>query len=105
MKIPDDETDFRLRKLLAETSSMFLSLHLPPLPIVEEEEVLTELLGTPPPQKLLGIVQAFRSSSDAPLRSLAEGLSTRQLLRLYRKLQAYPDSNLYDLLSEATLIK
>lgn len=84
---------------------MFLSLHLPPLPIAEEKEVLSKLVGIPPPGKLLEVVKAFRSSSDAPLRSLAEGLSTRQLLRLCRKLKVYPDLNLYDLLSEATLIK
>lgn len=92
-------------RIPAETCSMFLSLHLPTLPIDEEKEVLTKLVGAPPPKKLLDVVRAFRNSSDAPLRSLAEGLSTRQLLRLCRKLQTYPDSNLYDLLAEATLIK
>ncbi|XP_028966962.1 von Willebrand factor A domain-containing protein 8 [Galendromus occidentalis] len=91
--------------LSPEVSSMFMSLHLPPLPVAEQREVLSKLVGKSPPQELFDVISAFRKSSDAPLRSLAESLSTRQLLRLCRKLNAYPDSNLYDLLSEATLIK
>lgn len=84
---------------------MFMSLNLPPLPMTEERDILSKLVGSPPPQKLLDVVQAFRESSDAPLRSLAECLSTRQVLRICRKLQAYPESSLYELISEATLVK
>lgn len=84
---------------------MFMSLHVPTLPLEEEREVITRLIGTQPPTQLLEAVASLRASTDASLRSLAECLSTRQLIRLCRKWSAYPKSSLYELLADATLIR
>ncbi|OQR77160.1 hypothetical protein BIW11_00481 [Tropilaelaps mercedesae] len=91
--------------LSPEVSSMFMTLYVPTLPADEEQKVLSALAGIQPPAELLKAVSSLRDSTDAALRSLSGCLSTRQLIRMCRKLSAYPNSSLYELLAEATLIK
>ncbi|XP_022668336.1 von Willebrand factor A domain-containing protein 8-like isoform X2 [Varroa destructor] len=91
--------------LTSEVSSMFMTLYVPTCPAEEMASVISALVGNEPPSELLKAVTALRSSTDASLRSLSDCLSTRQLIRICRKLSAYPTNSLYELLTEAMLIK
>lgn len=82
-----------------------MTLYVPTCPAEEMASVISALVGNEPPSELLKAVTALRSSTDASLRSLSDCLSTRQLIRICRKLSAYPTNSLYELLTEAMLIK
>lgn len=96
--------------LTPELLSMFLFQELRPLQQSEEHELLVQLCGgvQPEMQKLLALTQLLRSSTDPLLKDLSGTLSTRQLLKLGRRLVAYPDSdlsNVHDVLQNTFLIK
>ncbi|XP_022208693.1 von Willebrand factor A domain-containing protein 8 [Drosophila obscura] len=85
--------------LTPELLSLFLYQELRPLHQSEEHELLTQLCGGQlPPQmdQLLKLAQLLRSSQDPLIQGLAGTLSTRQLLKLARRLVAYPGSELSD---------
>ncbi|XP_033169336.1 von Willebrand factor A domain-containing protein 8 isoform X1 [Drosophila mauritiana] len=85
--------------LTPELLSLFLYQELRPLRQSEEAELLTQLCGGDLPagmDQLLKLAQLLRSSQDPLLQGLAGTLSTRQLLKLARRLAAYPESELSD---------
>ncbi|XP_070067126.1 von Willebrand factor A domain-containing protein 8 isoform X2 [Drosophila virilis] len=81
--------------LTPELLSMFLYQELRPLQQSEEQELIMKLCGLVPPEmlQLLTLAQLLRSSKNALLHGLAERLSTRRLLKVGRRLKAYPSSN------------
>ncbi|XP_060665010.1 von Willebrand factor A domain-containing protein 8 [Drosophila nasuta] len=93
--------------LTPELLSMFLYQELRSLQQSEENELLLQFCGKVEPkmQQLLQLAQILRSSTDSMLQSLSGTLSTRQLLKLGRRLAAYPDSDVYELLQNTFLIK
>ncbi|XP_017094765.2 von Willebrand factor A domain-containing protein 8 [Drosophila bipectinata] len=85
--------------LTPELLSLFLYQELRPLRQSEEQELLTQLCGGALPagmEPLLELAQLLRTSQDPLLQGLAGTLSTRQLLKLARRLAAYPNSELSD---------
>ena len=76
--------------LSPETLSMFLYHSLRPLKVPEEIQILESLIGVqlPPPMHLvIQLAQHLRSAQDPNLHSLASSLSTRQLLRIAKRLK------------------
>ena len=91
--------------LTPEILSMFLYHDMRSLSEGEELEVLAELTGRPGPvlQDVLRVTHKLRTSEDASLRSISTSLSTRQLIRVARRLQQFPDEPTYSVISKACL--
>ena len=69
---------------------MFLYHSLRPMTAAEEIRILETLISDQLPPKMhriIDLAQRLRSSSDATLNNLASSLSTRQLLRLAKRLK------------------
>lgn len=54
-------------------------------------------------KRLVAVTKKLRESSDIYLNSLAPSLSTRQLLRITKRLDKYPDSDFYRIVNKACL--
>jgi MoxR-like ATPase len=92
--------------LNAEQLTMFLFHHMRSMSVSEELHVLSKLVPhMPDMQKIMDWTHKLRESADTSLKSVAASLSTRQLLRIARRLTAYPDENLYDVLQKACLAR
>ena len=89
----------------AEILSMFVFHDMRPLSQLEETQVVTSVAGScgSTMQDIMTVTHKLRSSEDAALRSVATNLSTRQLLRLARRLNQYPDETAYNLINKACL--
>ena len=93
--------------LTPEMLSMFLYHDMRSLSQVEELQVLTEMTGAPGNilPEVLRVTHALRNSEDASLRSVATSLSTRQLLRVGRRLQRFPEESVYSVVNKACLAR
>jgi von Willebrand factor A domain-containing protein 8 len=58
-----------------------------------------------PLHKVVEVAHHLRNSSDQTVQSLASSLSTRQLLRVARRMKSYPDENVYDAIQRACLAR
>lgn len=56
-----------------------------------------------PMKRLVAVTKKLRESTDIYLNSLAPSLSTRQLLRITKRLDKYPDSDFYSIVNKACL--
>lgn len=54
-------------------------------------------------KRLVAVTKILRESTDIYLNSLAPSLSTRQLLRITKRLDKYPDSDFYNIVNKACL--
>ncbi|XP_023163601.1 von Willebrand factor A domain-containing protein 8 isoform X2 [Drosophila hydei] len=96
--------------LTPQLISMFIYQELRPLQQSEEQELLIQLCDNLHPEmlKLLTLAQLLRNSKDSLLHGLADTLSTRRLVKVARRLKAYPSSNLnnvHEILQHTFLIK
>ncbi len=93
--------------MTAEVLSMFLFHQMRPLSESEERRVLTELTGRLPrvAEDVLGLTHQLRASEDASLRSIANSLSTRQLLRVCRRVRRFPDERAHAAVHKACLAR
>lgn len=69
---------------------MFLYTSLRPMTAAEETLILEKLIGDalpPAMHRIIDLAQTLRNSADPTLNSLAASLSTRQLLRLAKRLK------------------
>ena len=91
--------------LTPEILSMFLYHDMRSLSQAEELQVITEVTGAPGDvlEDVLQLTHKLRRSEDAALRSISTSLSTRQLLRVARRLQKFPDESPYSVISKACL--
>lgn len=91
--------------LSPEILSMFMFHEMRALSQKEEAEVLTQMTGTYGDvlEDILRVTHKLRSSEDASLRSIATNMSTRQLLRIARRLQKFPNENAYTSINKACL--
>ncbi len=73
----------------------------------EERQVVSHMTGPPGRvmEAVLAITQKLRNSEDAALRNIATSLSTRQLLRVGRRLQKFPQEDAYSTVSKACLAR
>lgn len=54
-------------------------------------------------KKLVAVTKRLRESTDIYLNSLAPSLSTRQLLRITKRLDKYPDLDFHSIINKACL--
>ncbi|KAM6284282.1 von Willebrand factor A domain-containing protein 8 isoform 1-T1 [Spheniscus humboldti] len=89
-----------------EFLTLFLFHNVRSLSKSEEIEVIKEMIPNVPSvavEQLLSLTHKLRETNDATAQSLASSLSTRQLLRICRRLSQHPDENLYYAVNKACL--
>lgn len=89
-----------------EVLTMFLFHTIKPLAKAEEMAVLHEMIPNVPKEaveQLLHLTHSLRMSSDPTALSLASSLSTRQLLRICRRLSQYPQESIAHAVNKACL--
>ncbi|KAM6179532.1 von Willebrand factor A domain-containing protein 8 [Erethizon dorsatum] len=89
-----------------EFLTMFFFHYMKPLVKSEEIQVIEEMVPNIPQEalhKLLSFTHKLRETQDPTAQSLAASLSTRQLLRISRRLSQYPDENLHSAVTKACL--
>eukprot|EP00092_Neocalanus_flemingeri_P037789 GFUD01041137.1.p1 GENE.GFUD01041137.1~~GFUD01041137.1.p1 ORF type:complete len:1900 (+),score=456.60 GFUD01041137.1:60-5702(+) len=93
--------------LSPEILSMFSFHEMRSLSQKEEGEVLTQMAGTSGEvlEDILRVTHKLRSSEDGALRSIANNLSTRQLLRIARRLQKFSNEDAYTSINKACLAR
>jgi len=93
--------------LTPETLAMFLFHQMRPLSQAEEGSVLATVAGGGGQvlEDILRATHRLRASQDASLRSIATNLSTRQLLRVARRLARFPSEDAHAAIQKATLAR
>ncbi|XP_059156251.1 von Willebrand factor A domain-containing protein 8-like [Physella acuta] len=92
--------------LSPEMLTMFLFHEMRTLSRSEEQELITTLVPTLPDlKKILDFVHTLRTSNDSTLQSLAPSFSTRQLLRIAKRLAQYPSDDLHSIIHKACLAR
>ncbi|XP_023587391.1 von Willebrand factor A domain-containing protein 8 isoform X3 [Trichechus manatus latirostris] len=89
-----------------EFLTMFFFHYMKPLVKGEEIQVIKEMVPNIPQEaldKLLSFTHKLRETQDPMAQSLAASLSTRQLLRISRRLSLYPNENLHSAVTKACL--
>ncbi|KAH0624441.1 hypothetical protein JD844_031871 [Phrynosoma platyrhinos] len=89
-----------------ELLTLFLYHYMKPLNKSEEIKVIKEMVPNVPSaavEQLLKLTHKLRDTNDPTAQSLASSLSTRQLLRICRRLSHYPDESLYNAVNKACL--
>ena len=90
----------------AEVNSLFSFVPLKPMTIDEEGVVMRELfpgLEKSVVDKLTRLTSSLRGEKDEALKELASNFSTRQLLRIARRLSLFPKEDLYGTISKISL--
>jgi DNA anti-recombination protein RmuC len=93
--------------LTPEMLTLFLYHQMRPLSLQEELHIIKSLYGRvdQPMQKVVEITHKLRNSDDPTIKNLAASLSTRQLLRIARRMAAFPDDNVFDAIHRACLAR
>ncbi|XP_074844543.1 von Willebrand factor A domain-containing protein 8 isoform X3 [Carettochelys insculpta] len=89
-----------------EFLTLFLFHNVKPLTRNEEIQVIKEMIPNVPKvavEQLLLLTHKLRETNDPTAQSLASSLSTRQLLRICRRLSQYPNESLYHAVNKACL--
>ena len=92
--------------LTTEMLSMFLFHEMRALSRLEEEHLLQSKTGQEPVDALKSILKltySLRTSTDNSLSNIANSLSTRQLVRIARRQQYFPNEDAYQLIQKACL--
>ena len=105
---PDKSSLKRGRWLNSEILSMFSFVPTRPMKIEEEEVVLKTLfpsIDVKKLQKVTRFAQALRMEKEDTMQDLASNFSTRQLIRLVRRLAKYPNDSLYSAIMKVSLFR
>uniref|UniRef100_A0A8B9Q0P6 von Willebrand factor A domain-containing protein 8 n=1 Tax=Apteryx owenii TaxID=8824 RepID=A0A8B9Q0P6_APTOW len=89
-----------------EFLTLFLFHNVQSLSKKEEIQIIKEMIPNVPSvavEQLLSLTHKLRETNDATAQSLASSLSTRQLLRICRRLSHHPDESLYHAVNKACL--
>uniref|UniRef100_A0A3B5MK56 von Willebrand factor A domain containing 8 n=1 Tax=Xiphophorus couchianus TaxID=32473 RepID=A0A3B5MK56_9TELE len=89
-----------------ELLTMFLYHSVSPLAKAEESGLIQGLVPGVPEEaaeRLLHLTHSLRQTNDPTAQSLASSLSTRQLLRICRRLSQYPDESISHAVNKACL--
>ncbi|XP_054715582.1 von Willebrand factor A domain-containing protein 8-like [Uloborus diversus] len=89
-----------------EIMSMFLFHTIRPLSLKEEAMVINSLVGKMDDKfnSVLTFAHALRNSADDALQSVSASFSTRQLVRIARRLHNFPEENVYNLVTQACVM-
>ncbi|KNC26477.1 hypothetical protein FF38_08605 [Lucilia cuprina] len=92
--------------LTPEMLSLFLYLEVRPLQQSEEFEIMKKLYGNIDDSihKVIQLSHILRDSSDTALQNLSGTLSTRQLLKIARRMSSYP-TDVYEIIQNTFLTK
>ncbi|XP_075708404.1 von Willebrand factor A domain-containing protein 8 isoform X2 [Rhinoderma darwinii] len=91
-----------------ELLTMFLYHNVQPSTRQEEVQIMREMVPNVPKEavdQLLTLTHKLRDTKDPTAQSLASSLSTRQLLRICRRLSQYPDESLHHAVNKACLTR
>ncbi|KAL4221611.1 von Willebrand factor A domain-containing protein 8 [Mactra antiquata] len=92
--------------LTPEMLTMFLYHSMRPLTLTEEQTVISQLVpNCPDLTKLLMFSHKLRNSHDPTVSSISSSLSTRQLVRVAKRLANYPSEDLYSIVQKACLAR
>ena len=97
--------------ITSETLSLFMYHEIRDLSKEEEFKIITQLYGKVPTslEKIINLAFHLRQSNDPIMKNLSGNLSTRQLLRIARRMSKYHDSyntdNSYDIVQRTFLAK
>ncbi|XP_059198187.1 von Willebrand factor A domain-containing protein 8 [Centropristis striata] len=89
-----------------ELLTMFLYHTVTPMARAEEMELIRGLTNNVPKEaaeQLLHLTHSLRKTNDPTAQSLASSLSTRQLLRICRRLSLYPEESIAHAVNKACL--
>ncbi|KAK3543698.1 hypothetical protein QTP70_027205 [Hemibagrus guttatus] len=92
--------------LSPELLTMFFFHTVRPLAKVEEAAIIHQMTPSVPKEaveQLLHLTHSLRSTNDPTAQSLASSLSTRQLLRICRRLSQYPEESIAHAVNKACL--
>ncbi|XP_060732399.1 von Willebrand factor A domain-containing protein 8 [Tachysurus vachellii] len=92
--------------LSPELLTMFFFHTVRPLAKVEEAAIIHQMTPNVPKEaveQLLHLTHSLRSTNDPTAQSLASSLSTRQLLRICRRLSQYPEESIAHAVNKACL--
>ncbi|KAL4635681.1 von Willebrand factor A domain-containing protein 8 isoform X1 [Arapaima gigas] len=92
--------------LSSEILTMFLFHTVKPLDVAEETSIIQGRAPNAPAeavQQLLHLTHSLRKTNDPTAQSLASSLSTRQLLRICRRLSHYPEEKVAHAVHKACL--
>ncbi|GBM19809.1 von Willebrand factor A domain-containing protein 8 [Araneus ventricosus] len=90
-----------------ELLSIFLFHSLRPLSLQEEKIVIEKMVGSVS-EKMNSVLQfthKLRNSEDDALKNVSASLSTRQLVRMARRLSIFSDASVYNLITQSCLTK
>ncbi|XP_060072942.1 von Willebrand factor A domain-containing protein 8-like [Ylistrum balloti] len=89
-----------------ELLTMFLFHNLRPLSKAEELEVIHKVVkNSPDMNSLISFVHKLRTSTDPAMASIASSLSTRQLIRVAKRVAQFPSKDLYGIVEKACLAR
>ncbi|KAK6644124.1 hypothetical protein RUM43_000391 [Polyplax serrata] len=93
--------------LSPEMLSLFLFHEMRPLSYAEESHIIQKLFGSinDKTKKVMNLAVALRNSEDPTLASLSGSFSTRQLLRIAKRLSSYPQDSVYESIQKACLAR
>ncbi|XP_041128021.1 von Willebrand factor A domain-containing protein 8-like isoform X1 [Polyodon spathula] len=89
-----------------ELLTMFLFHTVKPLTVTEETQIIRAMTPNVPKdavEQLLHLTHKLRKTNDPTAQSLASSLSTRQLLRICRRLSQYPEESISHAVNKACL--
>ncbi|XP_077946619.1 von Willebrand factor A domain-containing protein 8 isoform X1 [Gasterosteus aculeatus] len=89
-----------------ELLTMFLYHTVSPMAVAEEMDLIQGLARDVPKEaaeQLLHLTHSLRKTNDPTAQSLASSLSTRQLLRICRRLSRYPEESIAHAVNKACL--
>jgi MoxR-like ATPase len=90
--------------LNSELLTMFLYHNMRPMTQEEEQQVLKRLVPNMTDMRpIMTLTHKLRQATDSNLKSVAASLSTRQLLRIAKRLADYPTENLHSVIEKACL--
>lgn len=94
--------------LTPEILSTFLFQEVRSLNINEEAHLIESIYGSIPAslQRLLAVIEDTRNAKDTSLQQIASSLSTRQLLRIAKRISEFPEEqNIWGTIQDACLAK
>lgn len=95
--------------LTGELLSLFLFHEMAPMSRTDELQIVSSVCGPKgvgnKVEQVLGLAASIRSSQDPVLANLSSSFSTRQLLRIAKRLSNFPDDSVFDCVQKACLAR
>ncbi|KAI9345549.1 AAA domain-containing protein [Obelidium mucronatum] len=103
---PASQSSAKGKWLTPELLNLFSFVPMRSLTFEEEQEVVLSICPVADDSlltQLLSFAKKLRNQPDESIRSLAAGLSTRQLIRCTRRMKLFPSDSLFEIITKAQL--